>query len=98
MPSNKVKMDWATLPSYEELERTIEQHRLANPRPSIKIDLNMVDLPHDSLKAVMTLLEEWEVPTAVKLTATYSEGQQLTFWELRRPELSAWERGMGEVE
>ena len=83
---NQVQSKWATAPSFAELQRTIDQHSLSMPRPTIKVNMAVKDIPHAAIEAVMAMLGEHGVEYGVTLTAVYDEGQQLTFWENRKPE------------
>ena len=83
MANNHVQSRWGEAPSFEELQRTIDQHSLSTPRPTIKVNMAVKDIPHSAIEAVMAMLGEHGVDYGVTLTAVYDEGQQLTFWENR---------------
>lgn len=80
----KIKFDWGTAetPRPAEVEATIVKMKGAyDPEPKIRIAAALSDLPYEMLVELIEIAESHEVRVHVKVEATYTSTQQLSFWD-----------------
>lgn len=79
----KVRFDWGKVtPSQTEVQDTIDAlGRGYTVEPTIKLSIKVAEISKDLLDHIISLADEQEIPVQVALVATYTESQQLSFWD-----------------
>ena len=80
MANNHVQFRWSTKPTTGEIQNTIQALGQVSPKPIIKINVQMRDIPHGAQEALLAMCGELNIDAGVTLTAVHEEGRQLTFW------------------
>ena len=60
-PNNHVQFRWSTKPSTEEIQNTIQALGQGSPKPIIKINVQMRDIPHGALEALLAMCGELNI-------------------------------------
>lgn len=83
MANNHNQTRWASNPGLPDVQKFIDQHSLSTPRPTVKVNLSIKDIPQAALEPIFAMLGEHGVDFGVTATAVYEPGRQMAFWENR---------------